>query len=160
MMIQEFIERTNYTPSPDEYYHIEKAYYDFDGNKDDFCKWWKKAKRGGYWDRELELRRHVVDTAKKLGDKIKECSDSADFYRPYFARANNAELLLQLVSNSGPQNLVIYYKDGSKRQFDGVTVKYIPKSYNGKFDFINLKTAGGYITSVKMCDIKHIYRSE
>lgn len=160
MMIQEFIERTNYTPSPDEYYHIEKAYYDFDGNKDDFCKWWKKAKRGGYWDRELELRRHVVDTAKKLGDKIKECSDSADFYRPYFARANNAELLLQLVSSSEPQSVVIYYKDGSKAQFTGVTVKYIPKSYNDKFDFINLKTAGGYITSVKMRDIKHIYRSE
>lgn len=158
MMIQEFIERTNYTPSPDEYYHIEKAYYDFDGNKDDFCKWWKKAKRGGYWDRELELRRHVVDTAKKLGDKIKECSDSADFYRPYFARANNAELLLELVFSEKPLNLSIWYKDGKRVHYDNVTVKYIPKSYNGKFAFINLKTAGGYITSVKLSDVENIFR--
>ena len=156
-MIQEFIDRTNYTPSADEYYHIEKAYYDFPGNKDEFCKWWKKAKRGGYWDRELELRRHVITTAKKLGDKLKECSDNVDFYRPYFDRARNAELLLQLVSSEGPLNLLIWYKDGKRVHYDGVTVKYIPKSYNGKFDFINLKTAGGYITSVKLSEIKNIF---
>lgn len=157
MMIQEFIARTNYTPSPDEYRHIESAYYDFDGGKDDFCKWWLKAKRAGYWSRELELRRRNESLVQESRDKLNESRENVEFYRPYFDRAYNAELLLQLVSSEEPLNLSIWYKDGKRVHYDGVTVKYIPKSYNGKFDFINLKTAGGYITSVKMSDIKHIF---
>lgn len=38
MMMSEFIERTGFEPTADEYREIEKAYYDFDGNKDAFCK--------------------------------------------------------------------------------------------------------------------------
>lgn len=38
MLISEFIERTGYTPS-EKFYHnvIEEAYYNFPGNKDEFC---------------------------------------------------------------------------------------------------------------------------
>lgn len=40
MLLQEFIDRTGFTPMPDEYKEIEKAYYAFDGNKDAFCAGW------------------------------------------------------------------------------------------------------------------------
>lgn len=38
MMISEFIERTGFEPTADEYRQIEEAYYNFDGDKDAFCK--------------------------------------------------------------------------------------------------------------------------
>ena len=38
MMISEFIERTGFEPTASEYAKIEEAYYDFNGNKDEFCK--------------------------------------------------------------------------------------------------------------------------
>ncbi len=38
MMISEFIERTGFEPTASEYVKIEEAYYDFNGNKDEFCK--------------------------------------------------------------------------------------------------------------------------
>lgn len=38
MMLSEFIERTGFEPTADEYQKIEEAYYNFDGDKDDFCK--------------------------------------------------------------------------------------------------------------------------
>lgn len=38
MMISEFIERTGFEPTASEYAKIEDAYYNFDGDKDEFCK--------------------------------------------------------------------------------------------------------------------------
>lgn len=38
MMMSEFIGRTGFEPTASEYEKIEKAYYDFDGDKDAFCK--------------------------------------------------------------------------------------------------------------------------
>lgn len=38
MMISEFIERTGFEPTADEYAKIEEAYYNFDGDKNAFCK--------------------------------------------------------------------------------------------------------------------------
>ena len=38
MMMSEFIDRTGFEPTAKEYAKIEEAYYDFDGNKDAFCK--------------------------------------------------------------------------------------------------------------------------
>lgn len=38
MLKEEFIARTGYTPTDAEYAAVEKDYYDFDGDKDDFCK--------------------------------------------------------------------------------------------------------------------------
>ena len=37
-MISEFIEKTGFEPTSDEYIRIEEAYYNFDGDKDAFCK--------------------------------------------------------------------------------------------------------------------------
>lgn len=38
MMMSEFIERTGFQPTADEYKQIEDAYYAFNGDKDAFCK--------------------------------------------------------------------------------------------------------------------------
>ena len=38
MMMSEFIDRTGFEPTASEYAKIEEAYYDFNGNKDEFCK--------------------------------------------------------------------------------------------------------------------------
>lgn len=38
MMMSEFIDCTGFTPTYEEYQEIEEAYYNFDGNKDAFCK--------------------------------------------------------------------------------------------------------------------------
>jgi hypothetical protein len=38
MMMSEFIERTGFEPTYDEYEQIQDAYYLFDGDKDEFCK--------------------------------------------------------------------------------------------------------------------------
>ena len=38
MMISEFIARTGFEPTAKEYAKIEEAYYNFDGDKDAFCK--------------------------------------------------------------------------------------------------------------------------
>lgn len=38
MMMSEFIDRTGFEPTADEYAKIEEAYYNFDGDKNAFCK--------------------------------------------------------------------------------------------------------------------------
>lgn len=40
MMMKEFTERTGVTPTHWEYEQIEELYYNFQGNKDEFCKDW------------------------------------------------------------------------------------------------------------------------
>ena len=46
MMIEEFEQRTGYFPSSAEYKAIEAAYMEFDGDKDEFCKAYKKNANG------------------------------------------------------------------------------------------------------------------
>ena len=45
MMIEEFEQRTGYFPSSAEYKAIEAAYMEFDGDKDEFCKAYKKMQQ-------------------------------------------------------------------------------------------------------------------
>ena len=51
MMIHEFTERTGYKPTFEEYREIEKQYYDFDGNKDEFCRDWANR----YWEAQTHI---------------------------------------------------------------------------------------------------------
>lgn len=41
MMIEEFATRTGFKPTFEEYAKIERQYYDFDGDKDEFCANWR-----------------------------------------------------------------------------------------------------------------------
>ena len=42
MLYTEFVERTGVSVDAQEYAAIEEVYYNFDGNKDEFCSWWCK----------------------------------------------------------------------------------------------------------------------
>ena len=59
-MMQEFIDRTGYTPSDLEYGFIEEAYYETNASKDDFCKMWLERREHGFWAMELELRKRMA----------------------------------------------------------------------------------------------------
>ena len=46
MMLEEFEKKTGYFPTMEEYAAIEKVYMEFDGDKDTFCKAYKKNEGG------------------------------------------------------------------------------------------------------------------
>ncbi len=50
MMRSEFISRVGFDPTPADYAVIERYYYDFDGNKDEFCAHWVREKKAGRWE--------------------------------------------------------------------------------------------------------------
>lgn len=72
MMMSEFIDRTGFEPTYDEYRQVEEAYYNFDGNKDDFCKAF--VSNGG--EKEIYKRRacHIAELKSQIKDAEKEHS--------------------------------------------------------------------------------------
>jgi len=69
MMIEEFEQRTGYYPALKEYAAIERAYTDFDGDKDAFCKAYKKNADG---IAERIQREVNMDTLKQERDQAAE----------------------------------------------------------------------------------------
>ena len=84
MMMSEFIERTGYEPNYEEYRYIEESYYKFNGNKDEFCKQWKKDHKDGHWMTELCLMVERDNMKAEYEKKIEEQEDSLKFYRKQF----------------------------------------------------------------------------
>lgn len=75
MMMNEFTERTGIEPNAEEYAMIEEMYYEFDGDKNAFCKDFVKKNRMLEVQREIvaavrekveELRKDLVATDKEL----------------------------------------------------------------------------------------------
>ena len=66
MMMSEFIERTGFQPLPFEYAKIEEAYYNFDGDKDAFCRAFVKA------DGEKKVYQATAAEIDRLNGKILE----------------------------------------------------------------------------------------
>lgn len=66
MMMSEFIERTGFQPTASEYVKIEEAYYDFDGDKDAFCKAF--ANNGG----ELKIYKARAEEIARLNSQLLE----------------------------------------------------------------------------------------
>lgn len=89
MMMSEFIERTGYQPSNEEYAHIEESYYTFPGNKDEFCAQWKKDYRDGHWERELTLRRRMAVMQAEYLEKIEVQEESLKFYQQELEQAQD-----------------------------------------------------------------------
>ena len=87
MMMSEFIDRTGCEPSYEEYHYIEESYYEFKGNKDEFCKAWLKDKRDGHWEKELKLRMAMDAQKAEYEKKLAEQEENLKFYRPYFDRS-------------------------------------------------------------------------
>ena len=66
MMMSEFAERTGFQPTADEYEQIEDAYYNFDGDKDAFCKAF--VEQGG----ELKIYKARADEITRLRSQMLE----------------------------------------------------------------------------------------
>ena len=158
MMISEFTERTNYTPSFEEYHFIEESYYEFNGDKNEFCKWWKKAQKSGEWAKELKLRETIENMKKQHEKELKEKEENLEFYRPFCQRAYEAEkkaAILELTA-AGRTSFEIRTKFGKWEKFENVEVKYISKKYNGLFEFINVIEESGWTRSIQLEEIETI----
>ena len=71
MMIEEFEKRTGFYPTLVQYEAIERAYMDFDGDKDAFCKAYKKNADG----MAERIQREVnMATFKAQRDQVAELS--------------------------------------------------------------------------------------
>ena len=88
MMYSEFFERTNKEVEYDEYLFIEDSYYDFNGNKDDFCKQWLADLESGKWELELSLRKQIAYLKAEMKEKIEARDEDIKFYRNQFAKQN------------------------------------------------------------------------
>lgn len=80
MMMSEFIERTGFQPMPQEYAKIEEAYYNFDGDKDAFCRAFVKA------DGEKQVYQTRAAEIDRLNSRILELDRSAKKEGEEYAR--------------------------------------------------------------------------
>lgn len=75
MMIHEFIDRTGFKPTAEEYAEIEKQYMGFNGDKDAFCKAFDVeqacARRLARMDNMKNELEEMRETAKKREDELK-----------------------------------------------------------------------------------------
>lgn len=96
-MIHEFTERTKYIPDVEEYHYIEESYYEFDGNKDEFCKQWIKDKKSGKWDMEYKFRKALDVQKVEYEEKLREKEEFLEFYRKEFKKGLEAQKKLRYV---------------------------------------------------------------
>lgn len=93
MMIEEFEQRTGYFPAAIEYAAIERAYMEFDGDKDAFCKAYKKN-TGGIAERiqrEInaaafkEKHQHAADLTRRdiEIERLKNQLEREQEWKPY-----------------------------------------------------------------------------
>lgn len=78
MMISEFIARTKFEPTAEEYDKIEEEYYNFDGDKDKFCRSW--VRHGGIQGLSRERVRKINDLKKQLEELNKTYNEDMQFY--------------------------------------------------------------------------------
>lgn len=117
MMMSEFTERTGYTPTWEEYHYIEESYYAFPGNKDEFCKQWKKDKKDGHWAREMALMVATDQMKAEYEKKLEEQEDSLVFYRKQMEKyrklvkeheeaVNKLERIKRILNSEGVKEIV------------------------------------------------------
>lgn len=68
MMISEFIERTGIEPTAKEYAAIEEMYYNFPGDKDEFCARWCKMNKERV--KAAKEERKTQEQQRKLSDRL------------------------------------------------------------------------------------------
>lgn len=88
MMMNEFVERTGYMPTEEEYRFIEDSYYEAEDcvDKNQFCARWKKDKASGAWDRELTLRRTMALERENFRKKMEDKEENLEWYRQEYAK--------------------------------------------------------------------------
>ena len=65
MLYSEFVERTGVTVDAKEYAAIEEVYYNFDGDKDEFCAWWCKGNES-----RVNAAKEKAKEAQEKGEKV------------------------------------------------------------------------------------------
>jgi len=75
MMLQEFIDRTGFEPTDEEYSQIEQEYYRFDGNKDAYCK--QFVENGG----AARYAKARAERIRQLDGRILEMEHDARLYQ-------------------------------------------------------------------------------
>lgn len=99
-MICEFIERTKYEPTIEEYRYIEDSYYESECiDKNEFCKQWLKDKKCGKWDLEYKYRKLLDQQKAEYEEKLKEKENDLDFYRKEFKKGFDAQMKLAKIEN-------------------------------------------------------------
>lgn len=86
MLVSEFIDRTGYQPTAEEYETIERAYMRFAGDKDEFCREWckKNADLAGQLDRIRKKQAYVSEQEDKTIARVQ---------RHIWKRTNHGEKL-------------------------------------------------------------------
>ena len=173
MMMSEFTERTGYEPTYEEYSLIEESYYNFDGNKDEFCKQWLKDKRNGYWDKEMALLKKIADLEAELKQsKAKELEASKLMVETdmraskWEAKAKEAESkaeeLEQEVQDAKAETefvktalqTEVTYKVKGKEEWSGRVEKVV--YIDNGIQFVNIIEPSGWTTSVKIEDLEKL----
>ena len=106
MMMSEFIDRTGFEPTAKEYAKIEEAYYNFDGDKDAFCKAFVKdggarklcKARASEIDRlnsllmesERQYKKDVADREKRIDELTAELDKELE-WKPSDSTGTNME---------------------------------------------------------------------
>lgn len=103
MLKSDFVGRTHYCPSDEEYGYIETSYLESPLNMDDFCKQWASDYCSGKWSVELRLRRAIGEWAAKyhaLEERAATLEEQLEFYESYYERAHRAEDAIKMMSNA------------------------------------------------------------
>lgn len=111
MMIEEFEQRTGYFPSSAEYKAIEAAYMEFDGDKDEFCKAYKKNANGiaERIRREVnaadfkESRQHAADLTRRdiEIERLKKQLEREQEWKPFVDGQNYQQDRYDELKNAG-----------------------------------------------------------
>lgn len=173
MMMCEFTERTGYEPSNEEYSLIEESYYNYDGNKDEFCKQWLKDKRNGYWDKEMALLKKIADLEAELKQSKAKELEASKLMVETDMRANKweakakeaeskAEELEQEVQDAKAETefvktalqTEVTYKVKGKEEWSGRVEKVV--YIDNGIQFVNIIEPSGWTTSIKIADLEKL----
>ncbi|MDE6388936.1 MAG: hypothetical protein K2L82_14140 [Lachnospiraceae bacterium] len=114
MMRSEFIERTGFEPTAKEYEKIEAAYYEYEGDKDAFCKKFKKEDMQRYI-RERAIR--IDELEREIEKKVREQELNKKTYEEEINKLHNEldrELDWKQTDSTGTQFSPSRYNELSK----------------------------------------------
>ena len=126
MMKSEFIERVGLKPTDKEYEQIEQSYYNFDGNKDEFCKYFienngilkicvaREKKAEQLQSRILELEKMIKDEGERIAElestldkelEWRDCEPSTLMNEEQYAELENTPETKKLTDDEAKQEL-------------------------------------------------------
>lgn len=95
MLVSEFIDRTGYQPTAEEYAEIEHIYMRFSGDKDEFCKRWAKMNpyKAGMLDRIRKKHEYISGQQERTISRVQKHIWKRTNHGEKISRAEFAELI-------------------------------------------------------------------